>query len=503
MKNPVLVWLGFGAMCLGMFVAILDIQVVASSLTNIGVSLNIADDSLGWIQTAYLTAEVIAIPLTGLLTRAFTLRWMFVVATVGFTLASVGCALCDSGATLIGVRVVQGFFGGMLIPPVFTSVFILIPEKRQLVATTVAGAVAMIAPVVGPLVGGYLTEAYGWRAIFTVNVLPGCVVVALVAAYVRVGAADFSALRKIDFATMILVSLFLAALEVVLNEGPRHAWRGPFMFSFEGVCVVAGVLAAWRALRHASPFIDLRRFRKRSFAIGCGFSFVLGSGLYGSIYLLALFLGLVRGHSPLVIGEIMIVTGVSRLLMSPIAAFLEVRMNARLLTAIGFGAFGIGAFANGFVTSATDFDGLFWPQILRGASMMLCLLPATRLALEGWPTAEIADASGLFNLMRNLGGAIGIALIDTMVTQRTQGHATFLVERLREGSADAARLIGMPAVSPEQASASVSEAAQAFIEPLVRRAALTESMNEAWFLLAALFAAALFMVPAMESAKRS
>ena len=135
--------------------------------------------------------------------------------------------------------------------------------------------------------------------------------------------------------------------------------------------------------------------------------------------------------------------------------------------------------------------------------MMLCLLPATRLALEGWPTAEIADASGLFNLMRNLGGAIGIALIDTMVTQRTQGHATFLVERLREGSADAARLIGMPAVSPEQASASVSEAAQAFIEPLVRRAALTESMNEAWFLLAALFAAALFMVPAMESAKRS
>ena len=222
MKNPVLVWLGFGAMCLGMFVAILDIQVVASSLTNIGVSLNIADDSLGWIQTAYLTAEVIAIPLTGLLTRAFTLRWMFVVATVGFTLASVGCALCDSGATLIGVRVVQGFFGGMLIPPVFTSVFILIPEKRQLVATTVAGAVAMIAPVVGPLVGGYLTEAYGWRAIFTVNVLPGCVVVALVAAYVRVGAADFSALRKIDFATMILVSLFLAALEVVLNEGPRR-----------------------------------------------------------------------------------------------------------------------------------------------------------------------------------------------------------------------------------------------------------------------------------------
>ncbi len=503
MKNPVLVWLGFGAMCLGMFVAILDIQVVASSLTSIGASLNIADASLGWIQTGYLTAEVIAIPLTGLLTRAFTLRWMFVVATIGFTLASVGCALSDTSSTLIGIRVLQGFFGGMLIPPVFTSVFILIPEKQQLIATTVAGAVAMIAPVVGPLVGGYLTEEYGWRAIFMVNVVPGCVVAALVAAYVRVGAADFSALKKIDFATLILVSVFLAALEVVLNEGPRHDWRGSYMFSMEAVCVVAGVLAVWRALRHASPFIDLRRFRKRSFAIGCGLSFVLGYGLYGSIYLLALFLGLVRGHSPLVIGEIMIVTGVSRLLMSPIAAFLEVRMNARLLTAIGFGVFGIGAFANGFVTSATDYDGLFWPQILRGAAMMLCLLPATRLALEGWPQTEIADASGLFNLMRNLGGAIGIALIDTIVTQRTQGHATLLIERLREGSAEAARLVGLPALSPEQALGSVSEAAQALIEPLVRRAALTESMNEAWFLLAALFAAALLVVPAIGKAKRA
>jgi DHA2 family multidrug resistance protein len=496
------VWLGFSAMCLGMFVAILDIQVVASSLTNIGASLDIADDGLSWIQTGYLTAEVIAIPLTGLLTRAFTLRWMFVVATVGFTLASVGCALSDSGTALIAIRVVQGFFGGMLIPPVFTSVFILIPEKRQLIATTVAGAVAMIAPVVGPLVGGYLTEAYSWRAIFAINVVPGCMVAALVGGYVRVGSADFSALKRIDVATMILASIFLATLEVALNEGPRYDWRGVYVFACEAVCVVAGALAIWRALRHASPFIDLRRFRRRSFAIGCGFSFVLGSGLYGSIYLLALFLGLVRGHSPLMIGEIMIVTGVSRLLMSPIAAYLEVRMNARLLTAIGFAVFGIGAFVNGFATFATDYDGLFWPQVLRGTAMMLCLLPATRLALDGWPASEIADASGLFNLMRNLGGAIGIALIDTTVTQRTQGHAASLLEKLLAGSAEAARLIGVPALSPDQASAWADQTTRALIEPLVRRAALTESMNDAWFLLAALFAAALLMVPAIRPAKR-
>ena len=428
---------------------------------------------------------------------------MFVAATVGFTLASIGCALCGSGVALITIRVVQGFFGGMLIPPVFTSVYILIPKERQLIATTVAGAVAMIAPVVGPLVGGYLTEAYSWRAIFTINVVPGCIVALLVGAYVRIGVADISALKRIDFATMTLVSIFLATLEVVLNEGPRHDWSGAYVFSLEAACVVAGALAVWRALRHASPFIDLRRFRRRSFSIGCGFSFVLGFGLYGSIYLLALFLGLVRGHSPLMIGEIMIVTGVARLLMSPIAAYLEVRTNAKLLTAIGFAVFGIGAFVNGFATFATDYDGLFWPQILRGAAMMLCLLPATRLALEGWPDSEIADASGLFNLMRNLGGAIGIALIDTIVTQRTEGHVAALVDQLQTGSAEAARLIGVPALSPDQASVWLDQTTRALIEPLIRRAGLTESMNDAWFLLAALFAAALLLVPAMGTVKRT
>jgi MFS transporter, DHA2 family, multidrug resistance protein len=424
------------------------------------------------------------------------------VATLGFTLASVGCAVSDSSAALIGIRLVQGFFGGMLIPPVFTSVFTLIPKKQQLIGTTVAGAFAMIAPAVGPLVGGYLTEAYTWRAIFMVNVIPGLAVAALVAACVRAGKADFSALRQIDFATMVLVCIFLAALEVMLNEGPRRGWGGVYVLSLEAACVVAGVLTLWRAARHASPFIDVRRFRNGAFTLGCGFSFVLGWGLYGSIYLLALFLGLVRGHSPFMIGKIMIVTGVSRLLVSPLAAWLEVRINARLLTAIGFAAFGVGAFVNGFATSATDFDGLFWPQILRGGAMMFCLLPATRLALEEWPATEVADASGLFNLMRNLGGAIGIAVIDTIVTERTQGHAASLSESLQAGSAEAAHLIGLPGAPSADTLDTLRDAVQTIVAPLVQRAALTESMNEAWFLMAALFAAALAMVPAMGLARR-
>jgi DHA2 family multidrug resistance protein len=241
-----------------------------------------------------------------------------------------------------------------------------------------------------------------------------------------------------------------------------------------------------------------------SFSIGCALSFVLGAGLYGSIYLLSLFLGLVRGHSPLAIGEIMIVTGISRLLMAPVAAILEVRIKPRLLTAIGFGLFGVGVFASGFSTSATDFDGMFWPQVIRGLAMMLCLLPATRLALDGWPPEDMADASGLFNLMRNLGGAIGISLIDTIVEQRTPGNVTALVTQLQAGSPQAARLVGLPvAMFHNRDMGPVDQLTRALIAPMIRHAALTQSMNEAWFVLAALFGLSLLLLPYMKRARRS
>ena len=180
-------WLGFLAMCVGVFMAILDIQVVASALTTIGAALNIAPEKLGWVQTGYLMAEVIAIPLTGLLTRALSLRWMFVMAILGFTLASLGCAFSSTIDMLIVLRVVQGFFGGMLIPAVFTSIFVMMPENRHILATTLAGLFAVIAPTIGPFVGGYLTTNYSWHWIFLVNVGPGLLVALLVGPCVRVG----------------------------------------------------------------------------------------------------------------------------------------------------------------------------------------------------------------------------------------------------------------------------------------------------------------------------
>jgi DHA2 family multidrug resistance protein len=494
--NDFKLWLGFLAMCLGVFMAVLDIQVVASALTTMGASLNIAPEKLGWVQTGYLMAEVIAIPLTGVLTRALSLRWMFVMAILGFTLASLGCAFSSTVVMLIVLRAVQGFFGGMLIPAVFTSIFVMMPANRHILATTLAGLFAVVAPTVGPFVGGYLTQNYSWHWIFLVNVAPGLLVALLVATCVKVGAPDWPVLKKIDYATLVLAAVFLATLELLLSEAPGHGWRGSFVFTVAILCAVSCVAGIWRSLIHATPFIDLRRFRRRSFALGCGLSFIFGMGLFGSVYMLALFLGLVRGHTPLEIGEIMMVSGAAQLVMAPVAALLEKYMDARLLTGIGFLLFGVGLGLNGFVTPQSDFWDLFWPQILRGLAVMVCILPATRLALEGWSEKDVPDASGLFNLTRNLGGAIGIALVDTLLQSRTLAHANALVTRLQAGDVTAARLVGLPtAMFRGQAMGPVDAFTKAIITPMVQRAALTQSLNEGWLALAALFLLGLLLVP--------
>ena len=495
-------WLGFGAMCLGMFMAVLDIQVVASSLTAIQTALHIPLSQLGWIQTAYLMAEVVAIPLTGILTRALSLRVLFALATLGFVAASWICALSIDFQMLVIARVVQGFFGGVLIPSVFTAVFVLIPKQHHILATTLAGVAALLAPTLGPLLGGWLTETQSWHWIFLINILPGLAVALVVLSSLKTEAADLTLLRRLDIPTLLLFAIFLAGLQWLLHDAPGYHWGGGFVLGLTAVCAAACALGVYRALFVAHPFVQLRRFHNLGFALGCGLSFVLGFGLYGSVYLLSLFLGVVRGHTPLIIGEILVVFGVAQLLTAPFAAWAETRADAKLLTALGFGLFGAGLIANGFTTITSDFEALFWPQVMRGLAVMFCLLPATRLALEQWPQAEVAEASGLFNLMRNLGGAIGIAAIDTVLTERTPGHVANLVSRLQAGDPAAARLAGLPVqLFHNRPMGPVDPVVKALIEPMVQRAALTEACNEAWWLLGALFLLALLLLPAMRRVK--
>lgn len=482
---PVRTWFGFGAMCLGMFMAVLDIQVVATSLPTIRAALGIPDDMMSWIQTAYLVAEVIAIPLTGLLIRALGIRLMFAVAVSVFTLASIGCAASTGFASLVVGRVVQGFFGGMLIPLVFSGVFLLFPVRQQGFATMLAGMLAVLAPPVGPVVGGWITQTASWHWLFLVNVAPGILACGLGLTMLTHEPGDRGLLRILDVAGLALLAVCLASLQIGLKEAPERGWLSVPVLALLAASLLAGAIFGRRMLGGTAPLVQLRTFQDRGFAIGCGLSFLLGMGLYGSVYLMPEFLAFVREHGPLAIGRIMLVTGVTQLVTSPAVVALERRGNARWLTIAGFALFGAGLGMSAFATRETDFAGMFWPQVVRGAAIMLCLLPPTRLALGALALEAVPDASALFNLMRTLGGAIGIALIDTVVFGRAPIHAEALKQRLLAGDATAADIVGLPASALSNVGKlPLDPAIVAYVQPLVEKAALVQSINEAWAMLA-------------------
>ena len=482
-------WFGFVLMCLGMFMAILDIQVVATSLPAIQHALAISPDAMSWIQTAYLIAEITAIPLTGWLTRVLTLRWLFVIATFVFTLTSVGCAFSTNFASLVSFRILQGFSGGMLIPAVFSGIFLLFPPRAHPIAGTIAGIMAVLAPTVGPVVGGWITHHYSWPWLFLINVVPGVIAVIATPFLLPRGRPRLKQLKHFDAISLALMALALATLEIGLKQAPHNGWFSAVCFGLFALCAVATALFAIRTLKAVQPIVELATLKVRSFSVGCGLSFCLGVGLFGAVYLMPVFLAYVRQQDPLQIGAIMLVTGAAQLVAAPIAGALESRLDPRWLSAFGFSLFAVGLGLSAFESRTADFDEMFWPQVLRGFAAMFCLLPPTRLALETLPHKQVPDASGLFNMMRNLGGAVGIALIDTVLYGRTGGHAEALRQRLIAGDVSAAQAIGLDRL-PSDVSA---------VGSMIEQAAFAISVNEAWALLASVALLGLLIIPLANS----
>ena len=475
-------WLGFIAMCVGMFMAILDIQIVATSLPTIQDALAISPEMISWIQTSYLIAEAITIPFTGILTRALSLRGLFTLAVALFVGASLGCAASTGFSSLIAWRVLQGCAGGTLIPAVFTSVFVLFPGRGQALATGFAGMVAVLAPTIGPVVGGWITSTFSWQWLFLVNVGPGAVAAVVAASLLPRADVDFSPLRNFDLPSLLMLTVALAALEIGLKEAPGRGWASATVLGVLALSLTCGAAFVGRTFGRTSPIVDLTELADRNFALGSALSFILGVGLYGSVYLMPLFLAFVRGHTSLEIGEIMLVTGAAQFTAAPIAVWLERRVSARLLAALGFALLCVGLAMSTHDAPRTDFAEMALPQAVRGFALMVCLLPPTRIALGHLPQQRVADASGLFNLMRILGGAIGLALIDTIVFGRAAHHGEELAEHLLRGDAYTFAYVGLPllpggtAVTPDMMLAA---------RPAVEKAALSMAINEAWAMVAA------------------
>ena len=421
----------FLCMVFGMFMAILDIQIVSSSLREIQAGLAASSDEIAWVQTSYLIAEVVMIPLSGMLSRVVSTRILFAVSCGTFTIASFLCATAGSIGEMVTWRVLQGFLGGAMIPTVFATSFILFPPARRATVSVMIGLVATMAPTIGPTLGGWLTESFSWHWLFLANVPPGIIVTILVWRAVDIDKPDLSLLKGFDWLGLLAMAAFLGSMEYVFDEGPRWDWLEDETVRYAFVvAVAAGIFFFWRVLSYRQPIVDLWAFRDRNFAIGCTLSFVLGIGLYGSVYLLPLFLGSVRGYNALQIGQIMFVTGLFQFMSAPIAGILSKKLEPRLMLALGLSLFGLGVYLNHFVTNQSSLGELFLPQAIRGVSLMLCFLPINTLALGTLPPDKIKNASGLYNLMRNLGGAIGLAMINTVIDHRMAHHMRHLLDQL-------------------------------------------------------------------------
>ncbi|HTI73115.1 MAG TPA: DHA2 family efflux MFS transporter permease subunit [Candidatus Limnocylindria bacterium] len=427
--------LPFMVMCVGMFMALLDIQIVASSLQDIGGGLSASRDQIGWVQTAYLIAEIITIPLSGWLTRVFSTRWLFTVSAAGFTVTSLLCAIAWNIESMIVFRVLQGFLGASMIPTVFTSSFHYFQGARRVYSAAVIGTIASVAPTLGPVIGGWITDTLDWRWLFYVNLIPGAAVALSIPFLVKIDEPDYSLLKQADYIGIALMAVFLGSLQYVLEEGGGWNWFDDAnITTFAVVATVAGTLFVIRCLTFAHPVVDLRALGDRNFLVGCVLSFVTGMGIFATIYLTPLFLGYVRGYSAWQTGVAVASTGAASLVGTVVYILLARRYDTRWLMMFGLAMFGLSMWSFSFITHDWGSAQLFWPQVLRGFPQVFAVAPAVTLGLGSLSPARLKYASGLFNMMRNLGGAIGIAICGTILNNRTNLHFLRLAEHLNPGN---------------------------------------------------------------------
>ena len=331
-------------MVFGMFMSILDIQIVSASLTDIQAGLSASSTEVSWVQTAYLIAEVIAIPLSGFLSRALGTRLLFAISAFGFTIASFLCGFASSIEQMILWRAIQGFLGAGMIPTVFASAYTVFPRSKFHIVGPIIGLVATLAPTIGPTVGGFITDAMSWHWLFFINVVPGIIITIGVLALVDFDEPNFALLDRFDWWGLIFMAGFLGALEYVLEEGPQYEWLQDTSVAIcAGVCAISAIAFFWRVLTAEEPIVDIRAFTNRNFGVGCLLPFCVGIGLYGLTYMYPRYLSEVRGYSALMIGETMFVSGVTMFLMAPIVGRLMLKVDMRYIIAFGLIVFALGS----------------------------------------------------------------------------------------------------------------------------------------------------------------
>lgn len=424
------------AVMLATFMEVLDTSIAAVALPYIAGSVSATNDEATWVLTSYLVANAIVLPASGWFSIKFGRKRFLIFCIVVFTTASFFCGAATSLGLILLARALQGAGGGALQP---LSQAILLesfpPEKRGLAMSVFALGV-VVAPVLGPTLGGWLTETYSWRWAFYINIPVGIFAVIMIARFVEDPPYIKNAKAgKFDGLGLGLLAVWLGALQIVLDKGQEDDWFGAIWIRWAvAILIAAFVLFLLRELTHDKPLVRLNVFKNRNFAVGCLLIFFFGAVVYALITLLPLFFQELLGYTALAAGLAVSPRGLGSLFFMPMIGILTDRLDNRYLVCAGFTFTALCSFALGRADLDISQWTLLWPIVFSGASMSLIFVPLAATTMGTLPNQEIGNASGLYNLMRNVGGSIGIAVVNTMLVRHEQVHRNYLVQSITEVS---------------------------------------------------------------------
>lgn len=490
-------WIAFLGASLGAFMAVLDIQITNASLADIQGSLGASLEEGSWISTGYLIAEIIVIPLTGWLSLVFGLRRYLLVNGALFLVFSTLCGLATSLPEMILFRIGQGFTGGVLIPSAFTIMLLRIPLAQRAIGGAIFGLTVTFAPSIGPTLGGWLTETYSWHLIFFINVLPGAVMLLMVGYGLDPAPLQLGRLRGGDWGGIACMALGLGSLEYMLEEGQRKQWFGDDrILTAAFIAAVALSLFLLIELTRREPFIDLRLLRSRALGTACMINFASGLALYGSVYILPLYLARVQGYNALQIGELQMWLGLPQLFILPLLPIVLKHFDSRAVVGFGLALFGVSCVMNAFISADSGYDQLKWSQLVRAIGQPFIISPLAQMATVGIRPQQAGGASALFNMARNLGGSVGIALLGTLVEWREHWHFSAVAETVtRNAARTAERLATLQQLFGSEQRALASLANQ------VRRQAFTMAYADAFLVIGLSLGLSLLVAPFLVRAR--
>jgi DHA2 family multidrug resistance protein len=433
-RASVTTWIAVLAAMIGSFMAILNIQITNASLLNIEGGIGTGVDNGSWISTSYLIGEIVVIPLTDYLSRVFSFRRYMLASAVLFAAFSVACAFTHDLPSMIAMRGLQGFAGGVLIPMAFTLVLTKLPKPQQPIGLAIFALSVTFAPAIGPTIGGYLTENYGWQTIFFVNVVPTIVMVTALYFTLERQPMQLKLLKEGDWAGIATMAIGLSTFQTVLEEGNKDDWfASPFILRLAVVALASLSLFVWIELAVAKPLIRLRLLKQRNFGFGTVAVTLLGFALFGSVYILPAYLGQAQGYNAEQIGAVLAWTGLPQLLLIPLVPKLMQRFDTRYIAVTGLLIFAYSCFMNTAMSPDYAGDQLWIPNIVRAIGQAMVLTPLTSLTTGETAPQDAAAASGISNMLRNLGGAIGTAVLATVITRREQFHSNIIGQSVTLG----------------------------------------------------------------------